>query len=121
MLEAMRAAIGLEELQIAGLELRPLFALSEAAHSMISVDTGPAHAAAALGLRVVVLYGAVPQAVWLPRSPSGSPVIGLGGPPQSDRADRIEVKTVLDAWYTLLAYREARLEATAPATAAGES
>ncbi len=121
MLEAMRAAIGLEELQIAGLELRPLFALSEAAHSMISVDTGPAHAAAALGLPVVVLYGAVPQAVWLPRSPSGSPVIGLGGPPQSDRADRIEVKTVLDAWYTLLAYREARLEATAPATAAGES
>lgn len=105
-LEAMRAAIGIEGLEVSGLELRPLFALTEAAHSMISVDTGPAHAAAALGLPVVVLYGAGPQAVWLPRSPSGSPVIGLGGPPQWNRADRIPVHAVLDAWYSLLAYRE---------------
>ncbi len=114
MLEAMRAAIGLESLQVAGLELRPLFALTEAAHSMISVDTGPAHAAAALGLPVVVLYGAGPQAVWLPRSASGSPVLGLGGPPQSDRADRISVRAVLDAWECLLAYRAGRI-GTVPA------
>ncbi len=38
--------------------LRELFALAEAAHSMISVDTGPAHAAAALSVPLVVLYGA---------------------------------------------------------------
>jgi heptosyltransferase-2/heptosyltransferase-3 len=40
-----------------GLTLRRLFALLEQAHSMISLDTGPAHAAAALGCPVVVLAG----------------------------------------------------------------
>jgi len=105
MLEAMRAAIGLPDLQVAGLELRPLFALIETAHSMISVDTGPAHAAAALGLPAVVLYGVCAQGVWLPRSPSGSAVLGLGGPPQYERAAQIPVQAVLEAWCTLLAGR----------------
>jgi heptosyltransferase-2/heptosyltransferase-3 len=41
----------------AGLTLRRLFALLEHANSMISLDTGPAHAAAALGCPVVVLAG----------------------------------------------------------------
>ncbi len=125
MLKAMRAAIGLEGLEVSGLELRPLFALIEAAHSMISVDTGPAHAAAALGLPVVVLYGVGPQSVWLPRSPSGSPVIGLGGPPRAQRAEEIPVHEVLEAWLSLLDYREragaASPAASAPATVAGEA
>ena len=102
MLQAMRAAIGLRGLQVVGVELRPLFALIEAAHSMISVDTGPAHAAAALGLPLVVLYGISPRAVWLPRSPTGSQVIGLGGPPELERAEQIPVQAVFDAWCTLL-------------------
>lgn len=128
MLEAMRAAIGLDDLQVTGLALRPLFALTEAAHSMISVDTGPAHAAAALGLPVVVLYGAGPRSVWQPRSPSGSAVVGLGGPPQFARADQIPVETVFDAWKGLFATCERTLGATsgapttpAPATVAQET
>ena len=78
-----------------------LFALCVRAHSMISVDTGPAHAAAALGLPLVVLFGGHSQAQWLPRSPSGSAVVGLGGPPHSNRLDQIAVHAVLAAWCSL--------------------
>lgn len=69
---------------------------------MISVDTGPAHAAAALGLPLVVLFGSEPQSVWLPRSSTGSAVLGLGGPPHSDRVEQISVHAVLSAWSSLM-------------------
>jgi ADP-heptose:LPS heptosyltransferase len=85
----------------AELPLSRLLALCARAHSMISVDTGPAHAAAALGLPLVVLFGAHSQQEWLPRSPCGSPVVGLGGPPHSSRLDQIEVATVVEAWCTV--------------------
>lgn len=65
---------------------------------MISVDTGPAHAAAAMGCPLIVLYGAHSPAQWLPRSPSGSAVIGLGGPPQRHRVSEIALEEVLAAW-----------------------
>lgn len=107
MLEQVRAATGLDSVVVAGVGLRQLFALCELAHSMISVDTGPAHAAAALGLPLVVMHGAGAQRHWLPRSPSGSPVIGVGGPPESMRVDRITVETVFDAWCAVLARMEA--------------
>ena len=100
-LEEVREAIGLEGLQVAGLGLRASFALMQAAESMISMDTGMAHAAAALGLPVVVIMGANPQSWVLPRAASGSPVIGIGGPPVSRRADQIPVDAVLQAWCSL--------------------
>jgi ADP-heptose:LPS heptosyltransferase len=86
----------------AELPLGRLLALCESAHSMISVDTGPAHAAAALGLPLVVLFGGHSQREWLPRSSSGSPVAGIGGPPVSTRLDQIPADQVLEAWLTLL-------------------
>ncbi len=98
MLEEVRAAAGLDAVVVAGVGLRRSFALCATAHSMISVDTGPAHAAAALGLPSVVMYGAGPQRFWLPRSASGSPVVGVGGPPDSVRVDQIPVDAVFDAW-----------------------
>lgn len=107
MLQRVQAAAGLDSAVVAGVGLSRLFALCEISHSMISVDTGPAHAAAALGLPLVVLYGAESQRYWLPRSHSGSPVIGVGGPPESVRADQIPVERVFDAWCTLLARIEA--------------
>ena len=58
MLEEIRVAARLARVAVVGTDLRQLFALCEAAHSMISVDTGPAHAAAALSVPLVVLYGA---------------------------------------------------------------
>jgi heptosyltransferase-2/heptosyltransferase-3 len=69
---------------------------------MISVDTGPAHAAAAVGLPLVVLFGAYPSQVWQPRSSVGSPVIGVGGPPGASRLDQIPERVVFDAWCGLL-------------------
>jgi ADP-heptose:LPS heptosyltransferase len=106
MLHEIQGAAGLESVAVAGLGLGQLFALCESAHSMISVDTGPAHAAAALGLPLVVMFGAGPQRYWLPRSPVGSPVIGVGGPPESMRADQISADTVFAAWCALLTQRE---------------
>jgi ADP-heptose:LPS heptosyltransferase len=83
------------------LPLPRLLALCARAHSMVSVDTGPAHAAAALSLPLVVLFGAHSQREWLPRSPSGSAVVGVGGPPHANRLDQIAMETVFDAWRSL--------------------
>jgi heptosyltransferase-2/heptosyltransferase-3 len=101
MLEEIRAAAGLANAVVAGNGLRQLFALCEAADSMISIDSGPAHAAAALSVPLVVLYGAESPAYWLPRSPSGSAVVGVGGPPASTRADQVSVDAVFEAWRSL--------------------
>jgi len=98
LLEAIRTAAALPCVIPAGTDLRPLFALCEIAHSMISVDSGPAHAAAALGLPLVVLYGIQSSRVWLPRSSNGSPVVPVGGLPEFERVDQISAATVLEAW-----------------------
>jgi ADP-heptose:LPS heptosyltransferase len=116
MLHEVKAAAGLDSVVVAGVGLRRLFALCEASHSMISVDTGPAHAAAALGLPLVVMHGAGPQRFWLPRSWSGSPVIGVGGPPESMRADQIPVEPVFDAWCTVVGMASSRAPVTIGAT-----
>ena len=92
MLEEIRAAARVASAwSVAGNGLRELFALCEAAHSMISVDTGPAHAAAALSLPLVVLYGAEIPRYWLPRSPFGSPVAGSAARRWPARADQVPV------------------------------
>jgi heptosyltransferase-2/heptosyltransferase-3 len=101
LLSWITAAAQLPAVAAAELPLPRLLALCERANSMISVDTGPAHAAAALSLPLVVMFGAHSQQEWLPRSPSGSPVIGVGGPPESVRLDQIDVTRVLDAWRAL--------------------
>src|SRR4029077_15678682 len=101
LLEEIRAAARVANVVVVGNSLRELFALAEAASSMISVDTGPAHAAAALSVPLVVLYGAEMPSQWLPRSPFGTPVVGLGGPPVSARADQISVDEVFTALRSL--------------------
>jgi ADP-heptose:LPS heptosyltransferase len=102
-LELIRRETNLPQVNAAVLPLSRLFALCALAHSMISVDTGPAHAAAAVGLPLVVLFGADPPQVWKPRSAVGSPVIGVGGPPIASRLDQIPEHVVFDAWCGLLA------------------
>lgn len=101
-LQLIRAESKLPAIGIAVLPLRRLFALCAQCHSMISVDTGPAHAAAAVGLPLVVLFGAYPSQVWQPRSALGSPVIGIGGPPAASRLDEIPERVVFEAWCGLL-------------------
>ena len=83
------------------LPLRRLLALCEHATAMISIDTGPAQAAAALGCPLVVLYGAQPPTLWLPRSPTGSSVVALGGLPERNRVDQITLDEVTAAWQVL--------------------
>jgi ADP-heptose:LPS heptosyltransferase len=101
-LELIREQAGLASIGVAVLPLTHLFALCARAHSMISVDTGPAHAAAAVGLPLVVLFGAYPPRVWQPRSAVGSPVIGVGGPPVASRLDEVPEQAVFEAWCGLL-------------------
>jgi heptosyltransferase-2/heptosyltransferase-3 len=107
MLQEIQAACGLTRVATVGTTLRQLYGLCEAAGSMVSVDSGPAHAAAALSVPLVVLYGAESPTYWLPRSPSGSPVIGVGGPPASRRADQVSVDAVFDAWRRVAAQKRA--------------
>jgi len=101
LLSWIAAAAQLPAVAAVELPLPRLLALCARAHSMISVDTGPAHAAAALSLPLLVLFGAHAQAEWLPRGPSGSAVVGLGGPPHSTRLDQIAAETVFTAWCSL--------------------
>ena len=107
LLDWIQEAAALPAVAKAAVPLRHLFALCAAAHSMISVDSGPAHAAAAVGLPLVVLFGAHSQREWLPRSARGSPVIGIGGPPVSARLAQISATTVFEAWLALSGSRPA--------------
>ena len=98
LLQEIQRATRLPSVATVGTTLRELYALCGTAGSMVSVDSGPAHAAAALSVPLVVLYGAESPLYWLPRSPSGSPVVGVGGPPVSRRADQVSVDAVFNAW-----------------------
>lgn len=99
MLRGIAASVSSERVLAAGdeLPLRRLLALCAHAAMMVSIDTGPAQAAAALGCPLVVLYGAQPPSLWLPRSPGDSAVIALGGLPQRRRVDEIALAEVLAA------------------------
>ena len=102
-LQAIAAQCGGEAvINLAGaLPIRRLLPLVQRAHSMISIDTGPAHAAAALGCPLVVLFGAMGSTRWRPRS-KGSAVIAL----ESDRGEASKVmdispEQVISAWRSL--------------------
>ncbi|MFC4528968.1 glycosyltransferase family 9 protein [Dyella halodurans] len=84
-----------------GVPLGYLRALMHTAHSMVSVDTGPAHLAAAVGCPLVVLFGNRWPSLWTPRSGVGSAVSVLGGLPQVERVDRIGLDQVVQAWRQL--------------------
>jgi ADP-heptose:LPS heptosyltransferase len=102
-------------LSVAGIaSLRRLFALTRVAHSMISVDTGPAHAAAALRCPLVVLFGKTdPREI----GPVGNPslikiVTGPPGAPELPgniewgkyhNMEGISVESVIQAWQDVIA------------------
>ncbi len=102
-LDDIRAAAALPQVHIAAddLPVRRLLALLERAHSMVSIDTGPAHAAAAMGCALVVLYGAASPLNWAPRSLSGSAVTTLVSPTGSARVADIAPQSVAAAWNAL--------------------
>jgi heptosyltransferase-2/heptosyltransferase-3 len=79
-----------------------LLALQERASGMLSVDTGPAHSAAALDCPLVVLFGEANVVRYLPRSPSGhvEAVQGIAGG-REPRILSISVDDVWSAWCRL--------------------
>jgi hypothetical protein len=95
------ASIGGVEIAARDLPLRRLLAVMETAHSMVAVDTGPAHMAAAVGCPLIVLYGNESPRVWGRRSPTHSPVLELGGPPEYHAAEQIPSYQVMTAWEDL--------------------
>ncbi|HST45346.1 MAG TPA: glycosyltransferase family 9 protein, partial [Luteimonas sp.] len=101
-LEEIRQACGTMPVHnIAGdLPIPRLLALLEVAGGMLSVDTGPAHAAAALGCPLVVLFGAASPALWRPIGPGQ--VIAIGGERgASSRVADLQVDDVAAAWRRL--------------------
>lgn len=111
--ESIRAGAGCPQLVSAcgDLPLPRMKALLALAHSMVSVDTGPAHLAAAIGCPLVVLFGGRRPSQWAPRSGKGSPVAVLGGLPEVDRVAAIGVENVAAAW-TALAHHRAQSSTT---------
>ncbi len=84
------------------LPLPRLIGLASFAHSMISIDTGPAHIAAAMDCPCVVLFGYHGWGRWVPRAPH-SDVIALGNRETRDDGNvaSIGVAEVLAAWQRL--------------------
>ena len=102
--EAIAQATGLTQVQVAtsDLPVRRLLAVLERAHSMVSVDTGPAHLAAAMGCPLVILYGGkYGPDKWDRRSPFGKPVINLGVDPPAPAVASIPPDQVIAAWRSL--------------------
>ena len=100
--EAIARATNLAEVKIAtrDLPVRRLLGVLERAHSMVSVDTGPAHLAAAMGCPLVILYGGkYGPDKWDRRSPCGKPIVNLGAPPHLVSA--ITPAEVVAAWRSL--------------------
>ena len=84
------------------LSVRTLLALLQRAHSMISVDTGPAHAAAALGCPTVALFGTASPDLYRPGGTTtpAAALIGMVEGRQSILG--ITPQTVIDSWLDLL-------------------
>jgi heptosyltransferase-2/heptosyltransferase-3 len=98
------------------LPLSRLIALSHLAHSMVSVDTGPAHIAAAVGCPVLVMYGDTNPANFRPQGKGAIGVLTCArwslestGDYQwreSDRLTDIAPDRVVRAWSELNSNRE---------------
>ena len=80
------------------LSIRTLLPLLERAHSVISVDTGPAHAAAALGTPTVALFGTASPILFRPGGQT-TPAIAVTGTFEGQPSILgITVEQVVAAW-----------------------
>jgi ADP-heptose:LPS heptosyltransferase len=84
------------------LPLRRLLALLSIAHSCISVDTGPAHAAAAMNCPLVVLFGKASPALFRPISSDSAVAVIIGKASASEDSEAgislITPDQVISAW-----------------------
>ena len=82
--------------------LQRVVGLTARAHSMISVDTGPAHIAGAMDCPLVVMYGHAGWLRWKPRSPSDNvQVLGPRELTLGAQVMSLSVDAVLQAWRAL--------------------
>jgi ADP-heptose:LPS heptosyltransferase len=95
-----------------------LLGLQERAHGMVSVDTGPAHSAAALDCPLVVLFGVVDPAMYAPRAPSQAVEVLTGTVAGQRSMLGITPAQVISAWDQLRMHRQLRSPPSA-ATSAG--
>jgi heptosyltransferase-2/heptosyltransferase-3 len=81
-----------------------LLALQEIAHSMISVDTGPAHSAAAMGCPLVVMFARIDPALYAP-TPTSAAVRLVVPPGNTSEAPMASITpdAVVSAWRELVA------------------
>jgi heptosyltransferase III len=96
--------VGSRIVNVAALQptLQRVVGLAARAHSMISVDTGPAHIAGAMDCPLVVLYGSAGWQRWKPRSPSDNvQVLGPQALTHGAAVMDLDVDTVLQAWRAL--------------------
>ena len=84
------------------LPMRRLLALLSIAHSCISVDTGPAHAAAALNCPLAVLFGKADPNRFRPVSAQSPVAVLQGRSPDSADSEpdiaHVSPEQVLSAW-----------------------
>jgi heptosyltransferase III len=95
---------GARAVNVAALQptLQRLVGLTARAHSMISIDTGPAHIAGAMDCPLVVLYGHAGWQRWKPRSASGNvQVLGPQALTMGAEVMSLGVDEVLQAWRAL--------------------
>lgn len=89
-------------MDVAGdLPMTRLLALQERAVGMVSVDTGPAHSAAALGCPLVVLFGTASVDFYAPRSRSGAVICLQEHEQGTPSMMAISADQVIDAWKSL--------------------
>jgi heptosyltransferase-2/heptosyltransferase-3 len=94
------------------LPMTRLLALLERARGMISVDTGPAHAAAALDCPLVVIFGMEDPVEYEPRSPSGA-VVTLAGLVDGQRSMLgVAPEAVIEGWLRLPSKRAQKGDVT---------
>jgi heptosyltransferase-2/heptosyltransferase-3 len=80
-----------------------LMALARGAYGMVSVDTGPAHVAAAVGGRALTLFDSPEKlAMYAPRGPGASVRCLLGGSSAAPSLLGISATQVLQAWQELM-------------------
>ncbi len=90
------------------LDVRTLVAVLERAHSMISIDTGPAHAAAALGCPTVGIFGSQNPILFRPGG-SMTPAVAVTGTVDGvQNILGISVQDVIEAWLGLIRSVEKR-------------
>jgi heptosyltransferase-2/heptosyltransferase-3 len=102
--ESLRDLAGIEDLHNLAddLPVPRLVALLAQAAGMVTVDSGPAHAAAAVGCPQVVLFGKALISLYQPRGAAGAQAIALSGQISGEPSMLgIEARSVIEAWERL--------------------